>query len=117
MHCLGYDHEIEEEKADDGEDKDDKETAKDEESEEIGKDVDEVEDEIETDVEEKAEDGAKGVADGEIEKHEEDDKGWRIALESRIASLEEAIKGLARNPKETDEKTSSRLEELAKKYE
>lgn len=96
---------IEEEKADEADVENEKKEEKNDESEEIGKDVDEVEDEIEED-----EESTQKDPDSDL-------KVWKKSIEDEILKLKEAIKGYAREPKETDKTASERLNALARKFE
>ena len=102
---------IEEEKADSEDVKDKKKEEVSEESEEIGKDVDEVENDVETN------EDAIEETEEKVETHEKgDEKRW-ANVEKRLTALEEAMKGYAKQPKETDQTEADKLNELAKKFE
>lgn len=104
---------IEEDKADSDAKKDEKAEEVSEESEEIGKDVDEVEEDVKTEEDKDTAEEAKE----EVETHEAGDaKRWEN-VEARLSALEEAMKGYAREPKETDKTEADKLNDLAKKFE
>lgn len=102
---------IEEEKSEDSEVKDEKKEEVSEESEEIGKDVDEVENDVETN------EDAIEETEEKVETHEEGDAQKWADVEKRLTALEEAMKGYARQPKETDKSESDKLNDLARKFE